>query len=298
METLNDILIHYPEITAVHPACLAVPEISDEDREKLERDIASKGLMEDIVLTSDGQLLDGRNRLMACYRGKIEPRFTKTTSDPWEVAFSKNIARRHLSTKQLAVFGLAWVDHEKQQAKKRQGTRTDIVETFPPSDTGKSRDKVGERVGTSGRSIDKIATVAEHAPEKLKDDSTLEEAYKEAQKVKKQKASLPVESPLPPSENLVPIITANGKETLIPMPKKVVFNQTNDSVDWASWTWNPVTGCEHGCKFCYAREIAHSERMADYYPNKFEPTYHGYRLAAPRNTPKPNSSDPDRKSVV
>jgi len=251
--------------------------------------------MEDILLTSDGQLLDGRNRLMACYRTKKEPRFTRTSSDPWEVAFSRNIARRHLSTKQLAVFGLAWVEHEKQEAKKRQSElngKTLLVETFPQAETGKSRDKVGQRVGTSGRSIDKIAAVAEHVPEKLKDDSTLEQAYKEAQKVKKQKAALPVENPLPPSENLVSIVTSNGKETLIPMPKKVVFNQTNDSVDWASWTWNPVTGCEHGCKFCYAREIAHSERMADYYPNKFEPTYHGYRLAAPRNTSKPDSSDP------
>jgi protein gp37 len=295
IETLNDILVHYPEISGVHPACLAVPEISDDDREKLEQDIASKGLLEDILLTASGELLDGRNRLMACYRGNVEPRFTKTSSDPWDVAFSRNIARRHLSTKQLAVFGLAWVEHEKQEAKKRQSElngKTLLVETFPQADTGKSRDKVGERVGTSGRSIDKIATVAEHAPEKLKDDSTLEEAYKEAQKVKKQKAALPIEGPLPPSENLVPIITANGKESLIPMPKKVVFNQTNDSVDWASWTWNPVTGCEHGCKFCYAREIAYSERMADYYPNKFEPTYHGYRLAAPRNTSKPESSDP------
>jgi protein gp37 len=288
IETLNDILVHYPEISGVHPACLAVPEISDDDREKLEQDIASKGLLEDILLTASGELLDGRNRLMACYRGNVEPRFTKTSSDPWDVAFSRNIARRHLSTKQLAVFGLAWVEHEKQEAKKRmeQGRPKEGVETFP-QDIGKSRDKVGERVGTSGRSIDKIAAVAEHAPEKLKDDSTLEEAYKEAQKVKKQKAALPIENPSPSSENLVPIITAKGKESLIPMPKRVVFNQTNDSVDWASWTWNPVTGCEHGCKFCYAREIAHSERMADYYPNKFEPTFHRYRLDAPANMPKP-----------
>jgi len=305
METLNDILIHYPEITAVHPACSAVPEISDEDREKLEQDIASKGLMEDIVLTSDGQLLDGRNRLMACYRGKIEPRFTKTTSDPWEVAFSKNIARRHLDTIDKCKFAEAWADDEKAKAKEaykanvgRPTTEEKSVEQFPPiSGSQKSRDAIGEKVGVSGRTFEKYEQAKLHAPaeivEKLeRKEVSINEAYKEAQKVKKQKASLPVESPLPPSENLVPIITATGKETLIPMPKKVVFNQTNDSVDWASWTWNPVTGCEHGCKFCYAREIAHSERMADYYPNKFEPTYHGYRLAAPRNTAKPESCDP------
>ena len=55
-----------------------------------------------------------------------------------------------------AVFGLAWKKAEQEEAKKRQGTRTDIVETLPQSDTGKSRDKIGERVGVSGKSIDKI----------------------------------------------------------------------------------------------------------------------------------------------
>lgn len=36
---------------------------------------------------------------------------------------------------------------EGEKAKQRQGTRTDIVETFPPSDQGKTRDKVAEQVG-------------------------------------------------------------------------------------------------------------------------------------------------------
>jgi protein gp37 len=87
------------------------------------------------------------------------------------------------------------------------------------------------------------------------------------------------------------IITAKGVESEIPLPKKIVFNHTNDSVDWASWTWNPVTGCEHGCSFCYAREIANSQRMAPYYPNGFEPTFHPYRLAAPKNSSVPTSAD-------
>jgi len=130
METLNDILVYYPEITSVHPACLAVPEISDEDREKLEQDIGSKGLMEDILLTSDGQLLDGRNRLMACYRTKKEPRFTRTSSDPWEVAFSRNIARRHLDTIDKCKFAEAWADDEKAKAKERLKVRLP-VETVP-----------------------------------------------------------------------------------------------------------------------------------------------------------------------
>lgn len=28
-------------------------------------------------------------------------------------------------------------------------------------------------------------------------------------------------------------------------------------IDWCDATWNPVTGCLHGCEYCYARKIAH-----------------------------------------
>ncbi len=28
------------------------------------------------------------------------------------------------------------------------------------------------------------------------------------------------------------------------------------NIDWADATWNPVTGCLHGCEYCYARRIA------------------------------------------
>jgi ParB/RepB/Spo0J family partition protein len=35
------------------------------------------------------------------------------------------------------------------------------------------------------------------------------------------------------------------------------FNeQKNDAIEWAQWSWNPVTGCDHICPYCYAREIA------------------------------------------
>jgi protein gp37 len=60
------------------------------------------------------------------------------------------------------------------------------------------------------------------------------------------------------------------------------FNYTNDMVDWARWTWNPVTGCEHNCIYCYARDIANR-----FYPEKFKPTFHPERLSAPHNTSFP-----------
>lgn len=67
---------------------------------------------------------------------------------------------------------------------------------------------------------------------------------------------------------------------------KATFNDTNDMVDWARWTWNPVTGCEHTCIYCYARDFANR-----FYPEKFAPTFRPERLEAPRNNRLPPLSD-------
>lgn len=40
---------------------------------------------------------------------------------------------------------------------------------------------------------------------------------------------------------------------------------TNTKIDWCDATWNPVTGCLHGCDYCYARRIA----------ERFRPEYVG-----------------------
>lgn len=36
-------------------------------------------------------------------------------------------------------------------------------------------------------------------------------------------------------------------------------------IDWADATWNPVTGCLHGCEYCYARRIAERFRAREIY---------------------------------
>jgi protein gp37 len=295
--TINDILVHYPELTGIHPACLAVPAISEEDCSALNEDIEKNGLIEDLLVTEDGLLVDGRNRLMACYLGHVEVRFKVTKTDPWIVSLSKNIARRHLTVGQKAMFGVEWKQHEAELAKKRQAhgqtsPGNNAYGNISTSVAGTARDIAGEKIGVSGKSVDKAEKITEVAPdiaEQVKQgDISLEEGYKEARNREKQSKALPVEQPSKvDSKAFATIITAKGVESQIPLPKSVVFNQTTDAVDWAAYTWNPVTGCEHGCNFCYAREIAHSQRMADYYPNKFEPTFHRYRLEAPSNMPKP-----------
>jgi protein gp37 len=80
-------------------------------------------------------------------------------------------------------------------------------------------------------------------------------------------------------------------------------------IDWADYTWNPVTGCLHGCSYCYARKIANRFGMPQYdndchvytgkvksyddavhtglYPWGFAPTFHKYRLDEPQNVKTP-----------
>ena len=87
-------------------------------------------------------------------------------------------------------------------------------------------------------------------------------------------------------------------------------------IEWCDSTWNPVTGCYHGCEYCYARRIAC--RFGDFstidgnivkvinantstplyevkykvkspYPGKFTPTLHRYRLDEPVRWKKPRN---------
>ena len=95
-------------------------------------------------------------------------------------------------------------------------------------------------------------------------------------------------------------------------------------IEWCDSTWNPVTGCLHGCEYCYARKIANrfgrafgkeenfigstwsteadgnnhilelpikderKEKIAPY-PFEFVPTFHRYRLDIPQKWKKPRT---------
>lgn len=82
-------------------------------------------------------------------------------------------------------------------------------------------------------------------------------------------------------------------------------------IEWCDMTFNPVTGCNHGCDYCYAAKIAHrfshshrggSDRVVltepvvihkegkdiiDAFPYGFTPTLHTYRLGDPVARKKP-----------
>lgn len=71
--------------------------------------------------------------------------------------------------------------------------------------------------------------------------------------------------------------------------KKFNSQGDNENIEWALWSWNPVTGCEHNCPYCYARDIATSGPTANAFPNGFAPTFIPSRLSAPQNTTFPEA---------
>jgi len=57
-------------------------------------------------------------------------------------------------------------------------------------------------------------------------------------------------------------------------------------IEWTDRTWNPVTGCRHGCGYCYARSMARRFGR-DEKTRRFEPQFKPERLSQPLRVRKP-----------
>ena len=79
------------------------------------------------------------------------------------------------------------------------------------------------------------------------------------------------------------------REVSLARRERHTFNeQKNDNIEWAQWSWNPVTGCKHDCSYCYARDIA-----AKTYDQGFLPSIWPSRLDGPQHTKVPPKAKDD-----
>jgi protein gp37 len=94
-------------------------------------------------------------------------------------------------------------------------------------------------------------------------------------------------------------LSTQKQKALLELDGQTTFNeQTNTHIGWAQWSWNPITGCNHGCQYCYARSIAHRFYIDDNEdPDPFVPMLRPNRLTAPLNTPVPDDDDPGSRRV-
>jgi hypothetical protein len=134
----------------VHPVAEMFPLITGAEFDLFVEDVRANGLMEPVVLDTDGRLIDGRNRMRACIELDIEPS-TKVFdgSDVTAYIVSHNIHRRHLTDSQRAMIAA-------KLATRPPGYRTEIVKShlshmtqvIPPS-----RSEAAELLNVSGTAV-------------------------------------------------------------------------------------------------------------------------------------------------
>lgn len=108
------------QITGNHRYADAFPMASEEELDELAASVAAVGLIHPIVLTPDGQVLDGRNRLEACKRAGIEPTFETRDGDDDDfkefVIGANTTGRRESMTVQMAAAATALIlGHERRK---------------------------------------------------------------------------------------------------------------------------------------------------------------------------------------
>jgi len=110
-------------IPGIHPAAGLFPLIDSDEMQDLIESITHDGLEQDIVLTHDGLLLDGRNRLIACTAAGVKPKFRRLpedyAEDYWGYAIRMNLRRRHLTASQRATIAVRAKEYYAELAKER-----------------------------------------------------------------------------------------------------------------------------------------------------------------------------------
>ena len=138
-----------------HAACLAWNEMDPAALGELADDIAANGLLDPLTLTPDGELLDGRNRALACVMAGLEPKTITYDGDPWLFSISKNARRRHLTDDQIAMIAA-------RLAKRGEGA------PVGNQNASKTTGPVGPVVSASNLSVAQVAKAAGVKETKIK----------------------------------------------------------------------------------------------------------------------------------
>lgn len=151
-----------------HEIASIFPLMNERDYQELKTDIAENGLCEPIVLHS-GRIIDGRHRYRVCLELDIEPKFREWDGQGSLLSFllSMNLHRRHLTTSQRALLAAEIKSLLEQEARARQGTRTDLGATLRASERGKTSNHAARMVNVSARSVESANRVQQRGIKEL-----------------------------------------------------------------------------------------------------------------------------------
>lgn len=270
--------------------------------------VRQKGVLNPILITTDGTIISGHRRWRAAQVADLGavPVSVYGSTDPLDIleALVESNRQRAKTNEQIGREASVLLRIEQERARRRQAHGATapgktLVEPVPQATPGKSRDHVGAKLGVSGKTAERAAHVVA-VIDRLEADgkqvaaaalrTTLNRNAKAAHQqarqieppIERPTATVAAPEPTYSVEQWGALDHASRAEALATAPRGQFNRQETDSIEWALWSWNPVTGCLHNCPYCYARDIA--ER---FYPQKFTPTLHPSRLAIPQRMKVP-----------
>lgn len=286
MQAITETSISIGKVTFGIPFADLLRPLSDEDYRLLKEDIQARGIIVPIVLDENGDVIDGYHRLRIAAELNLDDIPFDTQSglsedEKEDLAWKLNDLRRHMTREERQ----ARVVRERKKGKSLRQiadklgvdpmtVRSDLAKATVENSTVELPSTV---IGKDGK--ERAATRPTSEPEPNNADNVPEwnEVFNPTQEPRQmaKAAFITLDKWNELSEEAQRLL-------LTPQLSKSQFNETNENIEWARWSWNPVTGCKHDCPYCYARDIANR-----WYEQKFEPAFLPERLMAPSNTKVP-----------
>ena len=265
----------------IHPIAEYLPKMDEELWDDFLFDVAEHGVKVPLhILKGTNQVIDGRHRLRAAKEGMLSSvPIIEVQPEAEGLEFyvlSMEEFRKKTSKSQMAMIystisaKILLQGKHKASENLKVGTENEVL-PFRDEPSMKLKE-VATKLNVSEKTLKEASQIQASGNESLikevtQGDKSVEKAVKEVREKKKEVA-------------------------------KATFNkQDGESIEWAKWSWNPITGCEHTCEYCYAREIAERFRGSDAFPNGFDHRFIPERLEAPKNTKLPKDATLAERNV-
>jgi len=269
-----------------------IPPLTTEELEALEKSILRDGIREPLVVWGK-VIVDGHNRFEICEKHGIIPELTFMDFDSVDDAkiwmIDNQMGRRNLNDGQKYLLVSQKREILLEKGRQKMSEAVSVANQESPKknplsglpETGKPEKKT-----ESHNTRKEIAKDLKWSTGKV---SQADKVFKSNDEETKQKV---MQGEISINKAYEHVKQEEQKARIAKPPAPKQFNRTNDNIGWAAWSWNPVTGCLHGCPYCYARDIAMR------FEGTFEPSLRADRMEAPANTkPRNDITGGDRVFV-
>jgi len=275
---------------------------------RLIESIKAAGILQPLVIDHKNRVISGHRRLDAARKLNLTevPVVVIPTEDELEIETALIEAnRQRTKTNEQEARETAQV-FKIEQAKARQRQISGTLPAKSPEGVGDARELAGKLQGIGGKKVEQSVQVVEAIDRLIQEGENVaaENIRSELNKYSVNRAhTVAQEKGLIKGVTLEPaaaedyIFIKKWKDMTADQQLKILakhydktnFNfQESDGIEWARWSWNPITGCLHDCKYCYARDAAN--RLFD---AKFVPAFYPGRLQCPQHTKVPAEAKTD-----